>query len=600
MKRLLPTAGAVMLMTAGVAMGASTPYSGTPAAVPGTIQAENFDRGGEGVAYHDLVRGNAGGQYRTSKDVDIINSADSAGGGYVVNNFQTGEWLAYTVNVASSGQYDVELRAASAYSSSAYHIEIDGQNVTGRITVPNTGSWNNFQWLGKKRVSVRAGTHVVKIVAEQEYFDLNSFRMLAAPASTSTPYTGTPAAVPGTIEAENFDRGGEGVAYHDVVAGNAGGQYRASEEVDIVTSSDSAGGGYVVNNFQTGEWLAYTVNVAGSGQYDVELRASSAFSTSAFHVEIDGQNVTGRVSVPNTGNWPNFQWLGKTRVSLTAGTHVMKVFADQEYFDLNSIRVSAPTATTTTPPDPTTVKFFCTFPSSPADCGFSEQSKVAGRASLTSVARDGLTGLRLHTEPGDNNVAGSGDMERDDVWLSQQATDGYEGREQWWAHSILFPSDFAVPTWQNYVLLDFHNTTAGAWQANFHVLFQRQTDTTKPGLLTFLGYGGVNSADGRYSATIGEIQKNVWYDFVYHVKWSSGPDGLFEAWVNGKKMLSHTGPNMYAGQGVYLKLANYHVPVCDPYPGCTGPASSVIHDRVIRGTTPQAVSAGPLEGVVMP
>jgi hypothetical protein len=404
--------------------------------------------------------------------------------------------------------------------------------------------------------------------------------------------------VPASIEAENFDRGGEGVGYHDNVSGNGGGQYRTSEDVDIIASSDALGGDYVVSNFETGEWLAYTVEVTSGAEYDIELRASSALSTSAFHVEIDGQDVTGRVSVPNTGNWPNFQWLGGKRVFLSAGTHLMKIVADQEHFDLNAIRVSAPTATTT-PSDPTTVRFSCTFPTSPGDCGFTEQAKVAGRASLTSVARDGLTGLRLHTEPGDNNVTGSGDMERNDVYLSQAATDGYEGREQWWSHSILFPSDFVVPTWQNYVVFDFHNSSPGDWQANFHVLFQRQSDTTRPGVLTLLGYGGVNSGDGRFAATIGEIQKNVWYDFVYHVKWSSGSDGIFEAWVNGVKKLSHRGPTLYAGQGVYLKLANYHVPICNPYPGCRGPASSVIHDRVVRGTTPQAVSTRPLEGVVM-
>ena len=57
---------------------------------------------------------------------------------------------------------------------------------------------------------------------------------------------------------------------------------------------------------------------------------------------------------------------------------------------------------------------------------------------------------------------------------------------------------------------------------------------------------------------------------------------------------------MYAGQGVYVKLANYHTPICDPYPACIGThkASSVIHDRLIRGTTPLAVAAGPLEGVL--
>jgi hypothetical protein len=41
-------------------------------------------------------------------------------------------------------------------------------------------------------------------------------------AQTQTPFGGTPIPLPGTFEAENFDNGGEGVAYHDNVAGNAG------------------------------------------------------------------------------------------------------------------------------------------------------------------------------------------------------------------------------------------------------------------------------------------------------------------------------------------------------------------------------------------
>src|SRR5205807_5067347 len=115
-------------------------------------------------------------------------------------------------------------------------------------------------------------------------------------------------------------------------------------DVDIIVSTDSAGGGYVVNNFETGEWLAYTVNVISGARYDIELRVSSAVSNSAFHIEIDGINVTGSVLVPNTGNWNTFQWVGETGVPLTAGTHVLKIVADQQYFNLNSIRVLAMSA----------------------------------------------------------------------------------------------------------------------------------------------------------------------------------------------------------------------------------------------------------------
>src|SRR5947208_2256611 len=328
---MLRVAAIALLSAASLPIAAQTqtpsPYSGTPMPVPATFEAENFDRGGEGVAYHDNVKGNAGGQYRTSEDVDIIVSTDSAGGGYVVHNFETGEWLAYTVNVASSAQYDIELRVSSAFPNSAFHIEIDGVNVTGSVFVPNTGGWSNFQWVGKQGVPLTAGRHVLKIVVDQQYFDLNSIRIIATP--------------PIFFEAENFDSGGEGIGYHDNVPGNAGGQYRTSEDVDIIVSSDSAGGGYVVNNFETGEWLAYTVNVPSSAQYDIALRVTSGVSNSAFHIEIDGVNVTGSVLVPNTGGWSNFQWVGKQGVPLTAGRHVLKVVADQQYFDLNSIRIIA-------------------------------------------------------------------------------------------------------------------------------------------------------------------------------------------------------------------------------------------------------------------
>ncbi len=650
---------------------ATTPYSGTPAAMPGIVEAENFDRGGEGIAYHDSARGNAGGQYRTGEDVDIVASSDVQGGGYVVNNFTTGEWLNYTINVTAAGVYDIELRASSAFPASAFRVEIDGRDITGTIAVPNTGSWSAFQWIGRKGIPLSAGRHVMKVVASQQYFNLNSIRIVRtadtqapstpanlsatvrsarqidltwsaatdatgvsgyyvyrngaqvanvtgigyadpalSPATTysyavaaydaagnvsarssalnattptlQSPYSGTPATVPGSFEAEDFDRGGMGIAYRDNVVGNVGGLYRASEDVDIVVSSDSLGGSYVVNNFETGEWLAYTINVQATGRYDIALRASSAFANSAFHVEIDGVDITGRVTVPNTGDWNSFQWVGRNGIALSAGTHVLRIVSDQQYFNLNSVRVtaSAPLA------DPGTVLFSCSFPASATDCGFFEQAAVPGRASLVGIGRDGGTGVRLHTEPGDSNVNGSGSAERNDLALSQAATACHQGSEQWWSHSVLFPDDYVVPpsgaTWHWGVVADFHHT-GSTGQANFHVL-------SLPDGLRFRGFGGATVDAGQFEAPIGPVVKNVWYDFVYHVKWSSGSDGYFDAWVNGVQRLAHRGPTLYAGMGCYLKLANYH--------SATGQASSLIHDRVIRGSTALAVSLGPLQGVL--
>ena len=66
------------------------------------------------------------------------------------------------------------------------------------------------------------------------------------------------------------------------MAGNAGGQYRTGEDVDIILDPTA---GYVVDNFETGEWMAYTVDVTASGNYDIAVNASNNFSaSSAFHV----------------------------------------------------------------------------------------------------------------------------------------------------------------------------------------------------------------------------------------------------------------------------------------------------------------------------
>jgi len=241
------------------------------------------------------------------------------------------------------------------------------------------------------------------------------------------------------------------------------------------------------------------------------------------------------------------------------------------------------------------VTYSCTFQNSWTECGFAEQAKAAGRASLVNVG--GMRGVRLHTKPGDSNVAGSGSAERNDLTLSQAATDCYEGREQWWAHSILFPDDYVDPpmssasTWNWAVVFDFHNSSPGAGQANFQIMAMpvAAIAADRPTGLNFQVAYGRQTKPTTYSAPIGPVVRNAWYHFVYHLKWSSGADGFITAWVNGARKLDYRGPNLYAGQGCYLKLANYH--------SAFGKASSVIHARVLRGTTPQAVSLTPLQGV---
>jgi hypothetical protein len=238
--------------------------------------------------------------------------------------------------------------------------------------------------------------------------------------------------------------------------------------------------------------------------------------------------------------------------------------------------------------DGATNGFSCRFEKTWSECGFVEQAKAAGRAAM--VVATGMRGVRLRTEPGDRGIAGSGSAERADLALSPEATGCAQGEEQWWAHSILFPEDYVAPVatsadpWAWGVVFNFHHTGGGG-QANFQI----EALPDPVGLRFAISAGRVVSTGAPDSPTrrwpIGPVVKNKWHHFLYHVKWSSGGDGLFEAWVNGEQKLEHRGPTLYAGQGCYLKLANYHTPVGKPV--------SVIHARVLRGATREAVSQMP-------
>lgn len=187
-----------------VAAATSTPFSGTPIALPKAFPAATYDKGGQGVAYKDLTVGNSGAQYRTAEDVDIVASTDASGGGYAISSFQAGEWMAYTVNVPTTRSYDLAVKVASTMASPlpTFHVEVDGVNVSGPLTVPNTGSADSFQWVGKQGVTLNAGKRVVKVVADQQLFRLNALSVLDS--SSTAPSTSTDKPTTSTIEAESM------------------------------------------------------------------------------------------------------------------------------------------------------------------------------------------------------------------------------------------------------------------------------------------------------------------------------------------------------------------------------------------------------------
>jgi carbohydrate binding protein with CBM6 domain/phospholipase D-like protein len=319
--------------TAGTPPGGTgpTPFGGTPAAVPGTFQAENFDDGGQSVAYVDTTPGNSGAAYR-STDVDIQPTTD-ADGAFNVGWTKAGEWLKYTVNVAATGTYSLDTRVANIGTGARFHVEVDGVDRTGPISVPDTGAWQAWQTLTTAGIPLTAGVRVIRVVFDAVgtgggVGNYNWFRFVqsTAPSNPTTPFGGTPAPIPGVVQAENFDVGAEGAAYHDTTAGNSGAAYR-STDVDIQPAAD-VDGAFNVGWTKLGEWLKYTVNISAAGTYQLETRVAVLGAGAKFHVEVDGADATGAIAVPDSGGWQTWQTITTPAVSLPAGEHALRVVFD--------------------------------------------------------------------------------------------------------------------------------------------------------------------------------------------------------------------------------------------------------------------------------
>ncbi|WP_269542805.1 family 16 glycosylhydrolase [Cerasicoccus fimbriatus] len=118
--------------------------------IPGTIEAEHFDVGGDGVSYYDKDDSGPGTNtsYRSGTDVDIDASA-SASNGYHISEPTRNEWLQYTLSTTQPGYYSVSVdvaRVQDTTDSADNGMMLFYANVEelGSIRVDDTGGWTNF------------------------------------------------------------------------------------------------------------------------------------------------------------------------------------------------------------------------------------------------------------------------------------------------------------------------------------------------------------------------------------------------------------------------------------------------------------------------
>jgi endoglucanase len=436
----LNTALGFTVSNGGGGGGPEGPYGGTPAAIPGTVMAENYDTGGQGTGYSVSSVNGSANSYR-SDGVDL-EAATSPATGDDLGWSASGQWFRYTVNVATAGTYTVSFLVASPTAvADGFHLSnSSGTNLSGSVNVPATGGYQTWVTV-TANVTLPAGQQTLTLSEDAGGWNFDSMAF-AAMSTPEGPYGGTPAAVPGTVMNENYDTGGQGTGYSVSSTNGSANSYR-SDGIDLEAATSPATGNDLGWS-AAAQWFRYTVNVASAGTYTVSfLVASPTAVADGFHLSnSSGTNLTGSVAVPATGGYQTWATV-KATATLPAGKQTLTLSEDAGGWNIDSMAFASSSPTCTTKPSAPTglaasgttssgTSLNWTADTAPANCSISSYSVLKngvsiGTATGTSFAVSGLSASTTYSFTVEATDAAGTSAASSAVSVTTSASSGGEG-----------------------------------------------------------------------------------------------------------------------------------------------------------------------------
>jgi len=190
-----------------------------------------------------------------------------------------------------------------------------------------------------------------------------AFLFLSASAPYGKPWNQHVQSIPGRIECEWYDLGGEGVAYHDSDSSNNGSgrlnpangeelnEFRMKEGVDISFTKPKGIDDNAYNKVnpelnelyvgwtQPGEWINYTINVHEAGIYRVGTMYT-ANRDGTIGLRVDGKLVASHLKINSTYHeqdtvaWRQWHHWNKvdtlTEIKMTKGIHVLTLSIEEQ------------------------------------------------------------------------------------------------------------------------------------------------------------------------------------------------------------------------------------------------------------------------------
>jgi hypothetical protein len=263
--------------------------------VPGILFAADYDLGRQGEAYLDMSTTNSynsGNAYRNDS-VDIQTTTDTLpSNGYNVGWMDQGDWMKYSVTPLVPGPYAVYARVAGGASGGSFYLDIGGSNVSGVISVPNSGGWQNWTTIPAGVISNSQPLTEFKVVVTSPGFNLDWLTLEGLPgAGNGLPagWTDQDIGTPGLPGSGAFNAG-SGVW---AVTGSGSDVWSTADQFNFV-SRDLAGDAVVLVQLSS---LTFT---AGHPKAGIMFR-STLGANAAYAFTFLGSNTVALESRPSFG-----------------------------------------------------------------------------------------------------------------------------------------------------------------------------------------------------------------------------------------------------------------------------------------------------------
>ena len=149
------------------------PYNNSePIIIPGKIECEQYDLGMPGVTYYDKTKGNKLNGFWRSDDVDILSDKNI----HQITDIEKGEWLEYSIEVSSSGLYELDI-TYSSLKDSAISFSVNDKCISGTIHLPSTAGKRTQMHCLEKNLHLMDGSQILRLNIEKGGMHLDSIKI---------------------------------------------------------------------------------------------------------------------------------------------------------------------------------------------------------------------------------------------------------------------------------------------------------------------------------------------------------------------------------------------------------------------------------------